>query len=193
MSHIIAINEPTEDLIVLPWLAEDDVTGFDPRSAYVEQFWLGILGPSAVWLLRRVATGFDHFPNGFEMPVHGTAGALGLGVGGKHSPFNRTVTRLVQFHMARQEPYGIGVRRRIPPLNERQVGRLPAELRRAHQQWMDSDDNGARRIREQHRARLVAASLFQAGDDAEEIERSLVQMGTSAAIASAVAAEAYLA
>ena len=48
--------------VVLPWHdALIDPIGFDPRSAYVEQFWLGILGPSTVWLLRRIASGFDHF------------------------------------------------------------------------------------------------------------------------------------
>ena len=30
-----------------------EALGFDPRSAYVEQYWLGILGPSTTWLLRR--------------------------------------------------------------------------------------------------------------------------------------------
>ena len=31
-----------------------DQLGFDPRSGYVEDYWLGILGPSTVWLLRRL-------------------------------------------------------------------------------------------------------------------------------------------
>jgi hypothetical protein len=33
-----------------------DTLGFDPRSSYVED-WLGILGPSTTWLLRRLAAG----------------------------------------------------------------------------------------------------------------------------------------
>jgi hypothetical protein len=177
----------TTDLIVLPW--HDpliDPIGFDPRSAYVEQFWLGILGPSTVWLLRRIATGFDHFPNGFEMPITDTAGALGLASGGRHSPFSRTLLRCIQFTMAREDPYGISVRRRIPPLNDRQIGRLPAPLRDAHKQWLAAETEEARQVQQDYRARLVAASLQQAGDDAEEIERQLVALGTPAAIAALV-------
>ena len=30
-----------------------DRLGHDPRSTYVEQFWLGILGPRTVWLLSQ--------------------------------------------------------------------------------------------------------------------------------------------
>ena len=40
---------------VAPW--DDPVVdrrGHDPRSAYVEQFWLSVLGPTATWLLRRL-------------------------------------------------------------------------------------------------------------------------------------------
>jgi hypothetical protein len=180
----------TTDLIVLPWHDADvDAIGFDPRSAYVEQFWLGILGPSTIWLLRRVATGFDHFPNGFEMPITDTAEALGLGVGGRHSPFARTLMRCIQFNMAREESYGIAVRRRIPPLNERQVGRLPAPLRQAHREWLDAEGQDAQRVRHDYRARLVAASLYEAGDDAEQIERQLVTLGTPAAMAASVTDE----
>jgi hypothetical protein len=178
------------DLIVLPWHDEQAPTvGFDPRSAYVEQFWLGILGPSTVWLLRRIATGFDHFPNGFEMPIGDTAGALGLAAGGRNSPFTRTLVRCIQFNMARQEPYGIGVRRLIPPLSERQVGRLPASLRAAHHEWLASQVDASAIAQQECRARFLAISLQQAGDDAEEVERHLVQMGTRAAIAALVSAE----
>lgn len=177
----------TNDLIVLPW--HDEVTdrvGFDPRSAYVEQFWLGILGPSTVWLLRRVAQGFDNFPNGFEMPIRETAGALGLASGGKHSPFARTVIRCMQFNMAREEPFGIGVRRRLPPLTERQIGRMPASLREAHRSWLCAEDGESRRAQQVYRARLVAASLHQAGDDMGDIERQLVTLGIPSVVASFV-------
>ena len=32
-----------------------DERGYEPRSGYVERFWLGILGPSTTLLLRRFA------------------------------------------------------------------------------------------------------------------------------------------
>ena len=31
-----------------------DELGHDPRSAYVEKFWLPVLGPSTIWFLRRL-------------------------------------------------------------------------------------------------------------------------------------------
>ena len=46
-----------------------DELGHDPRSAYVERFWLGVLGPSTVWLLRRLADQFDRQPDGFELDL----------------------------------------------------------------------------------------------------------------------------
>ena len=36
-------------------------------------FWLGVLGPTATWLLRRLVAGFDRQPNGYELDVAGTA------------------------------------------------------------------------------------------------------------------------
>ena len=44
-----ATTEPAEPahLRIVPWRDEViDRVGHDPRSAYVERFWLGILGPS---------------------------------------------------------------------------------------------------------------------------------------------------
>src|SRR5580698_2050543 len=92
----------SDSLTIRPW--EDgtaDQEGFDPRSPYVERFWLGVIGPSTTWLIRRIAAGFDASPEGFEMPLGETARALGLGDrGGRHSPFLRTVNRMIQFELA---------------------------------------------------------------------------------------------
>src|SRR4051812_49804380 len=70
----------TDALTVRPW--PDDVidaVGHDPRSHYVERFWLGILGPSTTWLLRRVAAGLEASPAGFDLSLTETARSLGLG------------------------------------------------------------------------------------------------------------------
>ena len=46
---------PLETLTVQPWVDEViDTVGHEVRSPYVEQFWLGLLGPSSTWLLRRL-------------------------------------------------------------------------------------------------------------------------------------------
>lgn len=38
-----------ETVTVRPWADEVlDRVGFDPRSAYVERFWLGVIGPSTM-------------------------------------------------------------------------------------------------------------------------------------------------
>ncbi len=67
-------------LTIRPW--PDDVIdslGHDPRSHYVETYWLGILGPSTTWLLRRLVAGLDVNPEGFELDLADTARCLGLG------------------------------------------------------------------------------------------------------------------
>ena len=46
-------------LTVHPWPDPViDTLGFDPRSIYVETFWLPTLGPTSVLLMRRIATAF---------------------------------------------------------------------------------------------------------------------------------------
>src|SRR3954451_13629533 len=67
----VAIPDLSTDVLTIrPWPDEViDALGHDPRSAYVERFWLGVLGPSAIWLLRRLASGLDAAPAGFELPL----------------------------------------------------------------------------------------------------------------------------
>src|SRR5579864_2428284 len=75
--------------------------GHDPRSFYVETFWLGVLGPSTTWLLRRLVNGLEASPAGYDLDLTDTARQLGLGdKGGRHSPFVRALTRCVQFDLA---------------------------------------------------------------------------------------------
>ncbi len=108
--------------------------GFDPRSDYVERYWLSILGPSAVLFLRRVATRFDTEPNGFDLDLVEWAQELGLGgKGGKHSPMWRTLDRICRFGLASRNGPNVAFRQFLPPLTSRQIERLPAHLQRAHQ------------------------------------------------------------
>src|SRR2546423_14431049 len=71
----------TVDSVVLtlrPW--PDDVidrVGHDPRSTYVERFWLPLLGPSSVVLLRRLAAELEDHPDEAAPPVEGAAPPLG--------------------------------------------------------------------------------------------------------------------
>ena len=137
---MLAIAEPVVDpalpvLWVEPW--DDEITdelGHDPRSAYVERFWLGTLGPSSTWLLRAIAYGLEASPAGFELSSADTARVLGLGERtGRHSPFVRAVGRLCQFELARVRADTLVARRSVPWLDQRQVRRLPVAIQVEHQ------------------------------------------------------------
>lgn len=129
-------------LAIVPW--DDPVLearGHDPRSEYVERFWLPILGPSTTWLLRRFARGFEEVPGGFRIDLADTSRALGLGEGtGRNSMITRSVERACQFGMAQRHGIDrLSVRTHLPPLTQRQVGRLPLALQMAHQRRIDEE------------------------------------------------------
>jgi hypothetical protein len=168
----------SEMLSIRPW--HDDVIdnlGFDPRSAYVETFWLGILGPSTTWLMRRLVAGLELEPDGFNLPLAETARSLGLGDrNGRHSPFLRAVGRTVMFEVAYASgPNELTVRRRLPPLNRRQLGRLSPVLQQAHQRWQDAALRQPADEAQKHRSRQLALSLAVLGEDFEAIERQLLR------------------
>jgi hypothetical protein len=168
----------SDSLAIRPW--EDVVAardGFDPRSAYVERFWLGILGPSTTWLLRRLAAGFEVAPEGFDMPLGETARALGLGDrGGRNSPFLRTVNRLIQFELARVTGAAeLQVLRSVPPLTPRQVARLAPEIQQAHDRWQAEQLKESPTESQRRRSRQLALSLLELGEDTEAVERQLLR------------------
>src|SRR4051794_11499978 len=125
-------------LTLLPWPDPViDRVGHDPRSEYVERFWLGVIGPSCTWFLRRLAVGFDAAPEGFELDVADCARALGLGAGlGRNAPLGRTITRCSQFGLTRRFGRdGLAVRRRVPPLARHHLVRLTDALQAEHARW----------------------------------------------------------
>ena len=131
---------PPSSLIIRPWWDPDlAVAGFDPRSAYVERYWLGVLGPSVVFLLRRLSRGLEEHPSGFQITLADTSRALGLGGGlGRQAPINRTIDRACMFNtMRRGSPTELQVRAHLPQLNQRQLARLPLAVRSAHERWQN--------------------------------------------------------
>jgi hypothetical protein len=130
---------PESSLQVQPWIDPViDHLGHDPRSAYAEQYWLSILGPSASWLVRRLVNRLESHPDGFTVNPTEWALELGLGAkGGEHGPFWRAVNRACRFGAAHRFSDGLLVRRRLPPLTAGQINRLPDHLRQAHDQWME--------------------------------------------------------
>ncbi|MEQ8840673.1 MAG: hypothetical protein RIB98_06805 [Acidimicrobiales bacterium] len=163
-----------------------DRIGHDPRSSYVEQFWLGILGPSTIWFLRHCRHELDRSPHGFVLDLSDTAGALGLGhKGGRNSPLARSIARACRFGAA--QPVSVGeleVRRRLPPLNRAQLGRLPPPLQRRHDTFQRDQESGDQATLER-RARRLALGLVQCGDGVDDAELQLGQWRFHPAIAAA--------
>jgi hypothetical protein len=162
-----------DDLMqIRPWPdAVIDKVGHDARSRYVEQFWLGILGPSTTWFLRLIAHRLDTEPAGFVLDLPATARTLGLG---ERGPLQRTIERAVRFDLARQAGVdGLDVRRRLPPLNRGQVARLHEAAQQAHADWQEHLLSRNRFEDQQRRARLLALSLFETGEEPVAVEREL--------------------
>jgi hypothetical protein len=184
---------PAETLAIRPWPDPViDQLGHDPRSAYVERFWLGILGPSTTWLLRRVAAGLEAEPAGFDLDLGETARALGLGGEGRHSPFVRALARCCQFELALPGDDGVlAVRRKLPPLSRRQLQRLPEALQEDHRRWQDAELHGPPAEALRRRARRLALSLLELGEGLEECERQLLRWRFAPALAREAAAWAW--
>lgn len=178
MSVSTAPIQTLHALVIRPWPDPViDSLGHDPRSNYVETYWLSVLGPSTTWLLRRLTSSFEASPAGFELPLADTARSLGLGdKGGRSSPFMRALARLVQFDLAQHQGDDVlAVRRKVPPLNRRQVQRLPATLQAAHQALQDADLHTPAVEQQRRRGRQLALSLLELGEDLEATEHQLLR------------------
>jgi len=173
------VDQPLPRLVqVVPW--DDPVVdrrGHDPRSGYVEQFWLSVLGPTATWLLRRLVAGFDHHPAGYELVVADAARGLGLSVSkGMASPFAKALQRCVMFGVVNRRSERWIVRRRVPPISQRHLLRLPSALQRAHEQWTGTTIH----LDTLERAHALAQAMLAAGDDRGVLEPQLVAIGVPA-------------
>jgi hypothetical protein len=167
-------------LTVKPWPDPlIDTLGYDPRSRYVETFWLPTLGPTALLLLRHLADRFDRQPEGVVLTISDTSHALGLGQrDGTSSPIVRTLGRLAQFDLACDDGTGtVAVRRNIPPVNRRHLRRLPRELQAEHATWAEAQLSEPPLAVARRNARRVAFTLLEQGDDPDHIERVLHAMG----------------
>ncbi|MGA2834969.1 MAG: hypothetical protein ABSF84_00085 [Acidimicrobiales bacterium] len=151
-----------------------DPHGLHPCSRYVELYWLGVIGPSTTWLLRRLSYGLEVHGDGYDLHLPETARALGLGDKmGKNSPFRRALARLVTFELARpQGPGEMAVRAHIPPLPLRHLSRLPESLQRSHRRWT-AEQRLSEPEQMRRRALRLAAGLAEAGHDRATIERRL--------------------
>lgn len=165
---------------VRPWIdAVIDDGGHDPRSRYVERFWLGVLGPTATWLLRRLAAEFDQSPHGYDIDLTDTASAMGLSYTvGRPSPFAKALQRCVMFGLAHQTSEGMAVRRRVPPIAHRHLRRMPESLQAEHETWHE-----AVTLDGISRAHQIAMAMVDAGDEPEMIEHQLIAVGVGTSTA----------
>ena len=112
-----------------------ETVGHQPRSTYAETYWLPVIGPSALWALRRLSVWADADPTGVEVALADLAHELGLGGGtGRNAPMIRTLARLVVFQMAQidESRDALAVLRLVPPLAQRHLRRLPDHLVERH-------------------------------------------------------------
>jgi hypothetical protein len=179
MSLAVVPNDAAPEprwLHVRPWVDPVlDQQGHDPRSAYVETFWLPLLGPSATLLARQLAAGLERSPEGFGVAADDAARSLGLGAkAGRRSPFNRTVLRLAQFRILHLEgPDVLLARRKLPGLTRSQVGKLPAPLQEAHEAYKAAERQAPALPVMRERARTLALTLLQVGETVEEVDEHL--------------------
>ena len=154
-----------------------DAVGHDPRSDYVEQFWLPALGPSTTWMLRYLVARLEAEPSGTEARLAEMASRLGLGQRlGRNSPMMRSIQRAEQFGMAATTAPGrLAVRRRLPDLSRRQVEQLPPALQARHAELSAR----CRPLAESTvaRARRLALSLLQLGEEPSSSELQLCSWG----------------
>jgi hypothetical protein len=175
----------TAAIRVMPWPDPVlDAVGHDPRSWYVETFWLPTLGPTALLLLRHLADRFETNPKGVELPVADTAAALGLGPReGQSSPLIRSLTRLQQFELACSDGDAtIAVRTTLPPVHRRHVRRLPTALQARHAEWVEAQASSPVDIA-RRRARRFALTLLMQNEPIDAVERALHAGGFHPALA----------
>ena len=114
--------------------------GFPTLSRYVEWYWLPILGPTALLALRRMASAFEWYSNGYECHVEELASSLGLTyTDGTHNPFTRAVSRLMYFGVVRGTAHSLDVRTHLPIVPHAHLTRLHPGLQASHDVFVSAE------------------------------------------------------
>jgi hypothetical protein len=149
--------------------------GHHPRSPYVELFWLGVLGPSATWLIRRLAMRLEEEPEGCLVSTAEIAGEIGLGSRqALQAAFDRAFERCCRFGLMQRGRHNtLFVRTLLPDLTFRMADRLPPRLRATHDRWRRSQSADPHGADVPARARHLAMALLACGDEPDSVERQL--------------------
>lgn len=167
--HVVAWDDPS---------AEGE--GLDSRSSYAERFWLPLLGPTGTCLLRQLADRLETAPDGFDLALDEAARSLGVGA---RSGLRRAILRCARHGVVRHRGTKVlAVRRRLPPLGEGQIARLPLLLRVEHGRWEDVRRSPSL-AHARRRSRLIALDLVAVIGDLASLERRLLRWGVHPALA----------
>lgn len=119
--------EPWSDPVV-------EAVGHDPRSAYAHEFWLPIVGPSALLVTRKLLERLEAAGGPCEVDTAELALSVGLGAGGgRNSRIAATLGRLTGFGLAHIGRAGddtttVMLRTAWAPLTRSQALHLPPSL-----------------------------------------------------------------
>ena len=164
-------SSPWDDPVV-------DRRGHDPRSAYVEQFWLSVLGPTATWLLRRLVAGFDHHPDGYELDV-GRRRPRRSGSASPRAWRHRSPRRCSAASCSGSStacPSAGSCAGGCRPISQRHLLRLPAGAAAGPR----AVDATTIHLDALERAHALARAMVAAGDDRGVLEPQLVAVGVPA-------------
>jgi hypothetical protein len=163
-----------------------DHIGHDPRSLYAERFWLGHLGPSALWLLRLFA---HHFDTTDTFTIDPVDIAHTIGLASSLSRLRKTIDRLERFTLLTTNAHDtITVRSALPWLPVADVHRLPDTLRIEHQHAVDAFNTTHPTHAELRDVAAHVASMRRRGTDAVVIAQVLAAWNVSTDTATAVLA-----
>jgi hypothetical protein len=112
--------------------------GFDLDHPYVENVWVGVIGPTSTLLLRRLPQLWRE-ASPARIEVAELAASLGVGtrVEGWNNQLWRTFRRLAMFRLATPVEDGrVGVLVQLPPVTNRQLARLPEWTARTHERLL---------------------------------------------------------
>ncbi|MBT5138317.1 MAG: hypothetical protein HOM37_04595 [Acidimicrobiaceae bacterium] len=183
-----AVKETPTTVVLSRWVDPLlDKLGHDPRSRYVERFWLPVLGPSTVVFVRHCADQLDNAGNGaramVELELEAIAHHLGLGhKGGRNSALTRTILRSCRFGAARAgRGNHLELRRGVPPLNRTQVNHLPKSLQVEHRRFVEHHPRNDEAT--DNRVRRLALGLIECGDTITVAEGQLASWNVPPAVA----------
>lgn len=127
---------PLEQITIVKWVDPViDAVGVPVDGCYAEKYWLPVLGPTATWMARRLASSLADDAVTLDMAELGSA--LGVGIGtGANCPLVRALARLCRFGVARDLDDSYQVRTMLGPVPRSQLKRLPAALQSDHSALM---------------------------------------------------------